>query len=146
MVHAKYHDEFHKGMRERAKIYYNPIVKSLRYYAKKLKLTTEDLENRFGGNVFEDDGAAIQARDVLKVEIAKEKLQKTLELQQAKYDEYLAELDKKSHELEENIKIVVKPSEEQSANLKFTTAGDQVTGTKGEKYWLENGVRTPLRQ
>jgi arsenate reductase-like glutaredoxin family protein len=59
--------------------------------------------------VFDDDGAAIQARDVLKVEIAKEKLQKTLELQQTKYEEYLAELEKKSHELQENIKISIKP-------------------------------------
>ena len=107
MVKARFHDEFHRGMRERAKLYYNPIVKSLRYYANRLGLSTEDLEKRFGANVLEDDGVAIQARDVLKVEIAKKKLQKTLELQQSKYEEYLAELDKKSHELEENIKIVV---------------------------------------
>jgi len=109
MVHAKYHDEFHKGMRERAKLYYNSIVKSLRYYAKRLNLSTEDLETRFGSSIWDDDGVAIQARDVLKVEIAKMKIQKTLELQQKKYDEYLAELDKKSHELQENIKIVAKP-------------------------------------
>ena len=146
MVKARYDDEFHKGMRERAKLYYNPIVKSLRYYAKRLGLTTADLEDRFGSTVWDDDGVAIQARDVLKVEIAKEKLQRTLELQQSKYDEYLAELDKKSHELQENIKIVVKPAQEQSANLKCSTDGAQITGSNGEKYWLENGVRTPLRQ
>ena len=109
MVHARYDDEFHRGMRERAKLYYNSIVKSLRYYAKRLNLSTEDLETRFGSSIWDDDGVAIQARDVLKVEIAKMKIQKTLELQQKKYDEYLAELDKKSHELQENIKIVAKP-------------------------------------
>jgi GTP-dependent phosphoenolpyruvate carboxykinase len=100
MAVAKYMDKNHEYLRAKCRFYYKPNLKSLKYFAKKLKLSHDDLEKRFGNNVFTDDNITQCARDVLKLEVDKDKVKKTLETQEKNYKKYIDKIAEKIEQID----------------------------------------------
>ena len=100
MAVAKYMDKNHEYLRMKYKFYYKPNLKSLKYFAKKLNLSHDDLEERFGNNVFTDDNITKCARDVLKLEVDKDKVKKTLETQEKNYKKYIDKIAEKIEQID----------------------------------------------
>lgn len=86
---AKYTDDQHEFLRKKSQYYYKPNIKSLKYFARKLNLSHDDLKNRFGENVLTDDEITLCARDVLKLEVDKSKVKKKIETQEKNYKKYI---------------------------------------------------------
>ena len=100
MTNIKYTDKNHEYLRAKCRFYYKPNLKSLKYFAKKLNLTHDDLEQRFGDNVFIDDKITSCARDVLKLEVDKDKVKKTLETQEKNYKKYIDKIAEKIEQID----------------------------------------------
>ena len=85
----KYTDKKHEYLRAKSQFYYKPNVKSLKYFAKILNITDEQLFEMFGDKVFKDDTITSVAREQLKMKVNEMKAKKQIEKQEKNYDKYI---------------------------------------------------------
>ena len=89
MGNIKYTDKQHEFLRQKSQFYYKPNVKSLKYFAKVLNITDEQLFEMFGDKVFKDEGITSYAREQLKIKMKEIKLKKQIDAQQKNYEKYV---------------------------------------------------------
>ena len=96
----KYTDKKHEYLRAKSQFYYKPNVKSLKYFARILNITDEQLFEMFGDKVFKDEAITAIAREQLKIKMKEIKLKKQIDAQQKNYEKYV----EKNKQKLENIK------------------------------------------
>ena len=89
MGKIKYTDKLHEFLRQKSQFYYKPNVKSLKYFAKVLNITDEQLFEMFGDKVFKDEAITAIAREQLKIKMKEIKLKKQIDAQQKNYEKYV---------------------------------------------------------
>ena len=85
----KYTDKKHEYLRAKSQFYYKPNVKSLKYFARILNITDEQLFEMFGDKVFKDEAITAIAREQLKIKMKEIKLKKQIDAQQKNYEKYV---------------------------------------------------------
>ena len=89
MGFIKYTDKRHEYLRAKSQFYYKPNVKSLKYFARILNITEEQLFEMFGDKVFKDEAITAIAREQLKMKVNEIKAKKQIEKQDKNYDKYI---------------------------------------------------------
>ena len=89
MGKIKYTDKQHEFLRQKSQFYYKPNVKSLKYFARILNITDEQLFEMFGDKVFKDEAITAIAREQLKIKMKEIKLKKQIDAQQKNYEKYV---------------------------------------------------------
>ena len=85
----KYTDKQHEYLRAKSQFYYKPKVKSLKYFARILNITDEQLFEMFGDKVFKDEATTAIAREQLKIKVNEIKAKKQIEKQEKNYKKYI---------------------------------------------------------